>query len=116
MTRGYQSRGELERIADQGEAFRRLDSLLAKRGKLATENFVRAIIELGLEQGFDLTQGDRCFIHPDDVPESVNLEGGPVIPSKAIAIVRGQMYFVKSKQLDKALNAPPILTPKTGTQ
>lgn len=108
------------RAVDLARAFvtrTKMGALLEKRNKVATENFVRCIVDMGAAQGFDLGNGDKCFIHPGDVPASVKLDAShPVIPSRAIAIVQGHLYFVVRTRLDSALNAPAIITPKTGIQ
>lgn len=100
------------------EAKSRMEKVLERRNKIATEQFVRCVIDLGHAQGFDLANGDKCFIHPGDLPPSVRLnESHPVIASRAIAMVQGQLYFTKATALRSgALDAPPIFSHKAPLQ
>lgn len=87
----------------------RLAELWEKRNKVATENFVRHLALEGRLQGFNLDDGDRCFIHPEDLPKTVKLRAGmPVIASSAPAMVRGRLLYAKRNQIPQCLERDPI--------
>lgn len=87
----------------------RLAELWEKRNKVATENFVRCLALEARIQGFNLDDGDRCFIHPEDLPRTVKLKAGmPVIASTAPAMVRGRLLFAKRHQIPQCLERDPI--------
>lgn len=88
----------------------RLANLFEKRSKVATENYVRAVVEIGREEGYDLGGRDRCFVHPNDIPASVKLAPGmPVIESTAPAMVPGRLFFVKGHRLPGALTRAAVV-------
>lgn len=91
----------------------RLAKLFAKRDAIATENFVRCLVDLGHTMGYQLDQSDRCFIHPEDVPASVKLTArDPVVISSAPAMMPGQLLFARSREIPACLFSPPIITAK----
>ena len=95
----------------------KLAALFKKRSKVATRNFIAAIAGIGSSNGFKLDQGDKCFLHPDDVPRTVHLSASdPVITSTAPAIVKGQLLFAHPKDLPQALDTEPVLTRVTQRQ
>lgn len=95
----------------------RLAALFKKRSKVATRNFIAAIASVVAASGFKLDQGDKCFIHPDDVPSTVHLAAtDPVVASTAPAIVKGRLFFAHPKDLPDALNTAPLLTRATTVQ
>lgn len=89
----------------------RLEGLFEKRNKVATRNFVAHLVKVGAELGYSVDRGDRCFIHPDDVPATVDLDAShPVIVSTAPAIVRGRLLWLKAHTISERLMEPPVIT------
>ena len=95
----------------------RLAALFKKRNRVATRNFIAACAEIGAKVGIRFDEGDKCFIHPDDVPNTVRLvDGDPVIALTAPAIIKGHLFFAHPKDLPDALNTEPFLTRVTQSQ
>lgn len=93
---------KLRGLIDQGaqaEARLRLERLLEKRDKLATENYVRYCIAVGRREGFDLLQGDIALVHPKDLPRTVLLVEGrdPVYALAHPEVIEGKMLFVRKR-------------------
>lgn len=99
------------------EARTRMAAALEKRDKISTENFVRCIVDIGKAEGFDLANGDKAILHPEDIPESVKLDDShPIIISKGRAVVKGQMMFTPGSRIGDRINTPPLITQRTETQ
>ena len=99
---------KLAKLLKQGteaEARARLERVLKKRDALATENYVRYCIAAAAKSGFDLTRGDNALIHPEDMPETVNLvpRRDPVFAIAHPEVVKGLMLLVKKKDAHKFL-------------
>ncbi len=97
--------------------FDRWRQAIEKRDRLVKDQLVRWVIQEGKLQGFDLTKGDKAFIHPADIPRNCILgPGDPVISSTAPAVVPHQILFAKAKDIPWCLESPAIITPKTVAQ
>jgi hypothetical protein len=99
---------KLAKLLKQGteaEARARLERLLGKRDALATENYVRYCIGVAAKSGFDLTRGDIALVHPEDLPETVNLvpRRDPVFAIAHPEVIKGRMLLVKKKEARKFL-------------
>lgn len=95
----------------------KLEALFRKRNKVATRNFVRALVELAQADGYSVDKGDRIFIHPNDIPKTVELgPEDPVVSSTAPAIFEGRLLFVRSQDLPGALMVPPVLYVKKDSE
>lgn len=104
----------LDKLLKQGteaEARARLERLLRKRDALATENYVRYCIAVAKKNGYDLVRGDIALVHPEDLPETVQLmpRRDPVYAIAHPEVVKGRMLFVRKKlaasYLERALVA-----------
>jgi hypothetical protein len=98
----------LSKLLKQGteaEARARLERLLSKRDKLATENYVRYCVAVAAKSGYDLTRGDIALVHPEDLPETVSLvpRRDPVFAIAHPEVVKGRMLLVKKKSAHKYL-------------
>lgn len=104
---------KLEKLMQQGaqaEARARLELLLKKRDKLATENYVRYCIVVAKKNGFNLLRGDIALIHPKDLPATVELQPrrDPVHAIAHPEVVEGLMLFVRKKNVHKYLERAQV--------
>lgn len=87
-----------------------VEALFKKRNKVATRNFVKCLVDTAHEYGYSVDRGDRIFVHPEDLPNTVHLTpADPVIVSSAPAMVVGRLMFIKAKDLPGALMVPPLI-------
>lgn len=85
------------RSANVAEAKTRYRRLLERAGQIATENYVRCLIEMGHAAGYDLTQGDVALVHPDDLPPTVKFVEGrdPVYALIHPAVIPGKVLYAR---------------------
>lgn len=93
-------------LGSEAEARVRLERLLRKRDHLATDNYVRYCIRVAAKNGFDLIGGDVALVHPEDLPETVQLvpRRDPVYAIAHPEVVKGRMMFVRKKLVEKYLS------------
>jgi hypothetical protein len=92
---------KLAKLLKQGtEAEARAGSSGCCEARRARDRELRALLHrVAAKSGFDLTRGDIALVHPEDLPETVQLmpRRDPVYSIAHPEVIKGRMLFVRKK-------------------